>query len=119
MKRILRKTEILLHSVIIALVLWKGILLFREGMYFPAGLVTGLSLTAMAITIYWKKLRLAPREARQASYYIEGLAFLTLYVLCTTHERNLAQLLMMASIVFPFIGFATSLKTSKKKVVRG
>lgn len=117
MKRILRKLELLLHSVIIALVLWKGILLFSEGMYFPAVLVTGLSLTAMAITLYWKKFRLVPRQARQASYYLEGVIFLIIYALCTAHERNLAQVLLMGAIVFPFIGFATSLRT-KRKVLR-
>ena len=118
MKRILRKLELLLHSFIIALILWKGILLFTTGMYFPALLIMGLSLTTIVISINWKKFKLAPREARQACYYIEGPVFLILYVLCTTHERNLAQVLLMAAIVFPFIGFATSLKTGKRKLLR-
>jgi hypothetical protein len=118
MKKILRKLELLLHSVIIALVLWKGILLFSEGMYFPALLTMGLSLTAIIISLYWKKFRLAPRQARQASYYLEGVIFLIIYALCTAHERNLAQVLLMAAIVFPFIGFATSLKTGKRKGFR-
>jgi hypothetical protein len=119
MKKILRKIELLLHSLIIALLLWKGILLLSEGMYFPALLIMGLSLTAIIIALYWKKFRLAPREARQACYYIEGPVFLILYILCTTHERNLAQVLLMAAILFPFIGFATSLKTRRRKVLRG
>ena len=119
MKIILRKTEMLLHSVIIALLLWKGVMLFMSGMHFPALLILGLSLMAMVISIYWKKFRLLPREAREACYYIEGGVFLILYVLCNAHERNLAQLLLMAAIVFPFIGFATSLKTGRRKVLRG
>ena len=119
MKRFLRKTEMLLHSVIIALLIWKGVMLFNAGMYFPALLIFGLLLTAMVISIYWKKFKLAPRQARQACYYIKGPVFLILYILCTTHERNLAQVMLMAAIVFPFIGFATSLKTSKRKALRG
>ena len=118
MKKFLRITEILLHSVIIALVLWKGFLLFKIGLYFPALMIMGLSLITISITIYWKKLRLAPRQARQACYYLEGVIFLILYALCTVHERNLAQVLLMAAILFPFIGFVTSLITSRRKVLK-
>lgn len=116
MNRTLRTTEMLLHGLITGLLLLLSVKLMSLGMYYPGGIIAGFSLTAVFITMNWKRLKLVPATARLACYYLEGFSLLVNWAAYhSIGNEILARISLIAAIMLPFIGFASSLKTHKNR----
>lgn len=118
MKKLVRQTEMLLHAALTGILLLRGGQLILSHMYYPGVILLGLMSITMMITLFWKRLRLAPRDARMACYYLETPALLLNYVVFNTIGATLAaQVCLIATVALPFLGFATAIKTHRKRKV--
>lgn len=110
-KRTIRNLEIFLHFLTAFILLIKGYDEIKKGLYYPALIIIGLAMTVLIIMIFWRKLRIRPKEARTACYYIESPAmFITAYVLYLEQKESLPPIFIMAGIIYPAVGFISSKK---------
>lgn len=116
MKVQLRSAEIFLHAVITAVICFLGGKLLVIGMLYPSLIILTLCITMIHISIFWKKLKMYPAQARLACYYLEGLSFLVCWATYNSLANiALSKICLIAAIMLPFIGFISSLKTYKNK----
>jgi len=108
-KRTFRKLEILLHFLTAFIVLIKGCDELNRNLYFPGCITVGLAITILAITIFWKKFYIRPKQARQICYYLEAPALLiTAYMLHLEGKDFLPDIFVVAAMLYPAMGFITS-----------
>lgn len=118
MKKLARKIEMLLHALLTGVLIFRAVLLIKDGLYYPGGIMMGLLLAAVVISLFWKQLKLAPRDARLACYYLEAPTLLLNYVVFNIEGDVLAaQVCLIATVSLPFIGYATAIKTHRKRKV--
>jgi hypothetical protein len=115
-KKTFRKLEVLLHFLTTFILLIKGCDELNKRLYFPGGIILGLALTILVITIFWKPLYIAPKQARIVCYYLESPALLiTAYVLYLEDKPFLPHIFFIAAMLYPVTGFITSKKFNNIK----
>lgn len=113
-KKTVRKLELLLHLVTIALLTIKGYDLLSNRLYYPGGIITGIAVTVFAILIFWRPLKIKPKQARIICYYIEVPALLLIsYMLHIEGKEFLPHIFFIAAFIYPAVGFISSKKFKK------
>jgi O-antigen ligase len=109
MRKTKRYLEFALHLITISALLYKGSDEVYKKLYFPGGIILGLALLAMVVTLFWKQFKIPPRIARQTSYYLEAPALmLSGYVFYLEHAMGYAQACFIAGLAYCAIGFLST-----------
>ncbi|MDV6167876.1 hypothetical protein R1T16_05530 [Flavobacterium sp. DG1-102-2] len=110
-KKTFRKLEVLLHFLTAFILLIKGCDELNRNLYFPGGIITGLAILILAITIFWKTFYISPKQARQICYYLEAPALLvTSYMLHLEGKNFLPDIFLVAAMLYPAMGIISSKK---------
>lgn len=115
-KKTVRKVEFLLHIVTASLLLLKGYLLVVGHLYFPGAIVLALGVSVLIVMLFWRFLRITPKEARVACYYIEMPAlFIIAYALYLEGKEFAPYIFFIAALLYPMAGFISSKKFKRLK----
>lgn len=111
-----RRAEMVLHSVTSLLLLLKAADEFGKRLYFPGGILLGLSLCVLCLLFFWRRLGVTPRQARVACYYIEAPALcITAYIFSLEQKELLTYLFSISAVLYPAVGFVSSKKFKRIK----
>lgn len=87
-----------------------------RGVYYPGGILLGLALTILIISIYWRRLNIKPRQARVTCYYLEAPALLLMaYVLHLEGNESLPHVFLLSAFIYPAMGFISSKRFKRIK----
>jgi hypothetical protein len=115
-KKTVRKLELVLHFLTMLLLLIKGFDEISRRLYFPGGIITGLALIVLTILLFWKPLKIKPKQARIICYYVESPALLlTAYMLYLEQKEFLPHIFFIAGFMYPAVGFISSKKFKRLK----
>ncbi len=113
-KKVIRRLEILLHILTSVILLLKGFDQFTKTIYFPAVILISLGLLVMLLNLFWRKLKVKPKEARTACYYIETPALLLIsYIIHLEGVHTVPYAFFIASLLYAAVGFISSKKSKK------
>ncbi len=116
-KKTIRRLEIFLHILTAVILLLKGYDQLSKGIYFPAFILFGFGLLVITIILFWRQLKIRPKQARVSCYFIEAPALLvTAYVLSLEGRDSLPYIFSLASLLYPAVGFIStkSARTPRK-----
>ena len=115
-KKTFRRLEVALHFLTASIILIKAADLLLRGVYYPGGILLGLALTIFTIALYWRPLKIKPRQARVLCYYLESPALLVMaYVLHLEGKESLPHVFLISAIIYPAMGFISSKKFKRMK----
>jgi hypothetical protein len=120
-KKTFRKLEVLLHFLTAFILLIKGCDELSRNLYFPGGIIVGLAVVVIIITVFWKTFYISPKQARQICYYLEAPALMvTAYMLHLEDKAFLPDIFFCAAMLYPAMGFISSkkFKEDSKKYLR-
>ncbi|WP_297333233.1 hypothetical protein [Flavobacterium sp.] len=110
-KRTVRRLEYFLHFLTALLLLIKGIHEISKGLYYPGIIIAGLSVTVFTIILFWRKLKIKPKQARVICWYLEAPALLlSSYMLYLEKKEFMPYLFFLAAVMYPAMGFISSKK---------
>lgn len=115
-KRTIRRIEYVVHVVTALILLLKGAILLRQHLYFPGLILIGLAAVILIVLLLWKQLKISPKQARIACYYVESPAlFLTSYMLFMEGREFQPYIFIIAGLMYPLVGFISSKKFKRMK----
>jgi len=115
-KKTARQLEFFLHLLTSAVLLLKGCSEIVEGKSFPGLIISCLALLVPLLLFLWKPLRITPKQARIACYYIESPALIvTAYVLYLEGKEFHPYLFLIAALLYPVVGLISSKKFKRLK----
>ena len=113
-KKNIRRLETLLHILTSIILLIKGYDQFTKGIYFPAFILFGFGFLVLSIILFWRKLKIRPKQARVSCYFIESPALLvTAYILSLEGRDSLPFIFSLAALLYPAVGFISTKKARK------
>ena len=115
-KKAFRRLEYFLHFLTELLLLIKGADEVSRGLYFPGLIITALALTVLVISLFYRRLKIRPKQARTICWYIEAPALLvTAYMLYLEKREFAPHIFLLAAIMYPAMGFISSKKFKRIK----
>ncbi|OIQ21008.1 MAG: hypothetical protein BM557_04400 [Flavobacterium sp. MedPE-SWcel] len=115
-KKTARKLESFLHFVTALLLIIKGVDQLIKGLYYPATIIMGLAVIILVIVLFWKSLKMKPKKARIACWYVASPAFVVMaYILYLEKKEFLPHFFILLAMMYPVMGFISSKKFKKMK----
>lgn len=115
-KKTSRKLEFFLHILTSIVLLLKGLTEINAGLYISGSIIILFSLLVPFFIFGWKLLKIRPRQAKIACYYLESPAlFATSYVLYLEGREFSPYIFALAAILYPAVGFISSRKFKNMK----
>jgi len=110
-KRTARQLEFALHILTAVVLALKGYSEVTQGKPFPGLIILGIAAIVPVLLLLWRPLKMTPKQARIACYYVESPAmFLTAYMLYLEGREFHPYLFLIAALLYPAAGFISSKK---------